>query len=102
MQIIKTLTDLIDEEICDAEKYAKLALEYKDSYSDLAKMFFTLSQEELKHMAMLHSADVEFVRMHETDTDPRTEGMKIAHQILHERAMEKEKGVRILLDMYRG
>ena len=102
MQIIKTLTDLIDEEICDAEKYAKLALEYREPYPDLAKMFFTLSQEELKHMATLHSADVELVRAHDGDTDPRAEGMKIAHQILHERATEKEKGVRILLDMYRG
>lgn len=102
MKIIKLLTDLIDEELCDAEKYAKLALEHKESDAEVAQMFFQLSQEELKHMATLHTADVNIVKKHMNDTDPRTEGMKIAHEILHERAMEKEKEVRILLDMYRG
>ena len=102
MKSIKLLTDLIDEEICDAEKYAKLALEYKESNADVAQVFFQLAQEELKHMATLHTTDVNIVKVHMNDSDPRTEGMKIAHEILHERAMEKEKGVRILLDMYRG
>lgn len=102
MKEIKLLTDLINEELCDAEKYAKLAVEYKDADPNLAQMFSQLSQEELKHMTTLHTADVNLVKAHSNDPDPRTEGMKIAHEILHEHAIEKEKGVRILLDMYRG
>lgn len=102
MRIIKTLACLIDEELGDAEKYAKLALEHKQDYPELAGAFFSLSLEELKHMEILHNHVAKLIDQHKTDTDPRTEGMRIAHQLLHERAIEKEKSVRILLDMYRG
>ena len=70
---------------------------YPQSLIDLSE----LSQDELKHMNMLHNTTVNMVRLHEADPDPRTEGMKLAYQILHERAMEKEKGVRIMHDMFR-
>ena len=100
MRIIKKLTELIDEELNDAEKYARLALSHQDDYPDVALMFHTLSGEELRHMNMLHDAVTRLIAKHKDDTDPRTEGMRIAHNILHEQAIEKEKGVRILLDMY--
>ena len=101
MRIIKKLTCLIDEELGDAEKYAKLALEYKDDHPTIAELFNSLSSEELKHMSYLHDAVVKLIAEHENDPDPRTEGMKLAHQLLHERAIEKEKEVRILRSMFR-
>lgn len=101
MRIIKKLTELIDEELCDAEKYAKLALENKEDFPELAEVFFGLSGEELKHMNLLHNQVVKLIALYENDPDPRTEGMKLAHKILHERAIEKEKSVRILQSMFR-
>jgi hypothetical protein len=62
---------------------------------------FSLSGEELKHMALLHNHVEKFIAQHKDDTDPRTEGMKLAHELLHEQAIEKEKSVKILQMMFR-
>lgn len=101
MIIIKKLSDLIDEELNDAEKYAKLALEYKEEMPKIADLFFNLSLEELRHMSNLHNAVVEVINQYKDDPDPRTEGMKIAYDAIHEHEIAKEKGVRILQAMYR-
>ena len=50
MRIIEKLSDMIDEEISDAMKYAKCANAYKDEDPSLADTFIRLSEEEMKHM----------------------------------------------------
>ena len=53
MKLIEKLSAMVDEEIEDAMKYAKCALEYKDECPALAKTFYELSGEEMHHMTML-------------------------------------------------
>ena len=101
MKIIKKLCELIDEELEDSEKYARLALKYKDEDTAMAEMFYSLSLDELKHMNTLHNAAVKTVNSIDAKDDPRTEGMKIAYDLLHEQAIEKTKGVQVLQSMYR-
>lgn len=55
MKLIEKLSAMVDEEIEDAMKYAKCALEYKDECPALAKTFYELSGEEMHHMTMLHA-----------------------------------------------
>ena len=101
MKEIKKLVGLIDEELHDSEKYAKLALEYKDGNKELASLFYSLSIEEHKHMTMLHNAVTKLIESIPPDADPRTEGMKIAYDLLHEKAIDKEKEVGVLQSLYR-
>ena len=101
MKEIKKLSELIDEELGDAEKYAKLALMYREDMPKVAEMFFALSVDETRHMNNLHSAVVDLINQHKDDPDPRTEGMKVAYDLIHQHEIEKEKGVRMLQSMYR-
>lgn len=101
MQIIKKISCMIDEEICDAEKYIKCALEYKDSASTIAEMFYSLSLDEIKHMDMLHKAVTRIISDVKESDDTRTEGMKIAYELLHEMAIDRVKEVRMLQSMFR-
>ena len=55
MKLIEKLSTMIDEEIEDAGKYAKCAVKYKDERPELAKTFYNLSTDELRHMALLHA-----------------------------------------------
>lgn len=103
MKIIKTLTDLIDEEIHDGKKYAKLALEHKDSDTALAEMFYNLSLEEMKHMNTLHNAvvkEINKIKVEKAD-NPKIDGMQTIYDLLHERSINKAKEVQILQNMYR-
>lgn len=48
MKIIECLNDKISEELSDSESYANLALKYKESDKETAKLFYDLSLEETK------------------------------------------------------
>lgn len=103
MKIIKKLCDLIDEEIHDGKKYAKLALKHKDDDTALAEMFYNLSLEEMKHMNTLHNAVVRVINKvkAENDGNPNIDGMQVIYDLLHERSINKAKEVQILQNMYR-
>ena len=102
MQIIKKLSSFIEEEIADARKYAKCALAHKDDDPALAQVFNALSLDEMKHMGMLHDAVTRLIsQMEDEDDDPRTEGMKIAYEFLHEKAIEEAAEVKVMQNMFR-
>ena len=100
MKTIRCLSFYIEDEIEDAEKYVRKALEYKDSERKLADLFFQLSTEEMKHMNLLHAEVVRIIEeFRKTHGDP-PEGMMVMYDILHERHIEDAKAVKILQNMY--
>ena len=54
MQIISKLSDMIEEELNDAEKYIQCAMKYKEERPNLASTFSRLSQDEMTHVGLLH------------------------------------------------
>nr|DAR03194.1 MAG TPA: NEUTROPHIL-ACTIVATING PROTEIN A, four-helix bundle, METAL TRANSPORT [Caudoviricetes sp.] len=102
MKLIEKLSAMVDEEIEDAKKYAKCALKYKDERPALAKTFFDLSGEEMRHMSMLH-AEVEAViqKYRQEHGEPPT-AMLAVYDYLHGKQIEKAKEVKDYQAMYRG
>lgn len=102
MKLIEKLSEMIDEEIEDAKKYAKCAVKYKDERPALAKTFYDLSGEEMRHMTMLHAEVEAVIQKYRQEKGEPPEGMKSLYNYLHEKQIEKAADVRRLQDMYRG
>ena len=102
MLIIKKLSKMIKEEICDAEKYAKCALNHKEDDKALAEMFYTLANEELRHMEMIHAQVTRLINDYRNKKGDPPEGMLAIYEYIHEEQIEAVAEVRNLLSMYKG
>jgi rubrerythrin len=100
MQIIKTLTKRIKEEIHDAEWYAKAALEAKAEHPTLAAVYHRLSEEEMTHAGMLHDEVVELIRKANAEKEVPPV-MRELWSWQHGEIVEEEAEVRRLIDMYK-
>ncbi len=88
MEIIKQLSEQIDDELDDAHKYIKKALKEKDKYPQVAETYFRLSNEEMSHVDMLHGVVVSIINeLRQTQEVPPA--MQAVYDYLHQRQIDK-------------
>lgn len=102
MKIIEELTEMIDEEVADAEKYAKCALAKKDNYPMLAQTFYTLANEELKHANMLHDEVVKIINDYKSKGNVVPDDMQAVYDYLHDKRIDKTNKVKLYIEQYKG
>ena len=101
MKIIEILSEKIEEEVCDAKSYIKLAIDYKEEYPELSRTLYNLSTQEMEHMNLLHNEVTEIIkRYRETKGDPPADMMAV-YEYLHKKQIEKATDVKIMQNMYK-
>lgn len=100
MRIIKKLSEYIEEELQDSEKYVLKAIECKIDYPEIANTFYMLSLEEIKHMQLLHEQVVKTIEEYRKTKGEPPEGMKAIYDFLHKKFINKTKEIKLLQDMY--
>ena len=61
MRIIKKMANQMKEEIAGAKEYAKLATHNKTDQPTLAKDYYDMENDELRHADMLHTEVVKLI-----------------------------------------
>ena len=101
MKIIKCLSEYIEEELHDADKYIKMALKTKPELPETAELFYQLSLEEMSHMTRLHNEVEKIILAYRREKGEPPAAMQAVYDYLHERMIEKAKEVKIAQSMFR-
>ena len=102
MKIIKELEELIEDEIHDIKKYAKMAADVKDEYPALAQTLFSISTQEETHQAALHSEVVKLIQEYRKTKGEPPATMMAVYEYIHNRHVEKMAEAKRYQDMYKA
>lgn len=101
MKEIQLLQDLIADEMEDSDKYIDLALENKESWPELAKVFYDLSIAESGHRDMLHTQGVRIIEKYRREHGEPPAAMLAVYDYLHKKEMSKASMIKSKQDMWR-
>lgn len=101
MVIIEKLSELIDDELEDAEGYIKCAIKH-DLDAELSEVFYSLSKQEMHHVDMLHGQVVRLIDEYKSKGNTVPEDMMRVYEYLHEKHVEKADRVKGLMNTYTG
>jgi len=101
MKIIKCISDYIDEELHDADKYINMAMKVKAEHPELAELFYQLSLEEMTHMNRLHNEAEKIITAYRRQNGEPPVAMQAVYDYVHEKMIEHAKEVKIAQGMFR-
>ena len=102
MKIIKCLSELIEGELIDADKYIELAMRWKQDEPDTADLFYELSIEEMGHMDKLHEEVVELIDEYRKEHGEPPKDMMVLYEYLHEKHIGTATQIKVKQAMYKA
>jgi rubrerythrin len=101
MRIIQILSERIEEELDDSFEYIEMAIQYKEEFPQIAKTFYELSVEEMRHMEMLHIEVAALIKKHREEHGDPPASMMAVYEFLHKKDIEKSAKIKLLQNHFR-
>jgi hypothetical protein len=102
MTLIKELAEMISDELDGAEEYAMYALKIKEEHPTLAKTFYDIATDEVRHVGLLHGEVVTLIEAYRREHGEPPASMTAVWNYLHEKHIAKTSEIKIMLSQYRG
>lgn len=101
MQLVKDIVEEIDDELCGAKKYVKMANKYKKEYPQIANMYYEMSLVEMTHVDKLHNAVVSLINDLKVKGVEIDSNMMAIYDYLHEKAIEKATKIKVMQEEFK-
>jgi citrate synthase len=102
MKLIKELEELIEDEVHDVKKYAKMAVELKADHPQLAQVLYTISAQEEGHQQMLHGEVVRIIEQYRREHGEPPAAMMAVYDYVHKKHIDKLADAKRYQEMYRN
>ena len=102
MVLIEKLSDQIEEELGDAEKYIRCAMKYKEDRPSLAQAYARLSNEEMNHVGVLHDQVVAIINDYRREHGEPPEKMQDRYNYIHQRHIDHANEIKIMQAVFKG
>lgn len=102
MKLIKELEELIEDEVHDVKKYAKMAVELKADHPQLAQVLYTISAQEEGHQQMLHGEVVRIIEQYRREHGEPPAAMMAVYEYVHKKHIDKLAEAKRYQEMYRN
>lgn len=102
MQLIEKLSDMIEEELEDAEKYIRCAMAHKEDHPALAQAFNRLSIEEMNHVSILHDQVSSLITEYRREHGEPPEKMQGIYEYLHKKHINRANEIKVLQALFKG
>ena len=101
MKKIEGFADNIEDELDDADKYARLALENKEDDRESAELYYKLSNEELGHADAIHKRIVSLIETYKKTGEEVPAEMLWRYEYLHKKYVAYCVSIKNMLAVYK-
>ena len=102
MKLIRDLEEMIEDEIHDIKKYAKMAVELKPQHPNLAQVLYNISVQEDAHQAALHKEVVKIIEDHRRMHGEPPAAMMAVYEYVHQKHIDALADARRYQDVYKS
>ena len=101
MKVIRCLSEKIQEELHDAEEYIDLAMSWKEEDEGTAEVFAGLSEEEMKHVGILHDRVSSLIKEYREENGDPPKVMLALYEYMHDQQLKDAMRIKVKQGMYR-
>ena len=101
MEIIKIISEQIENELDSSEKFIKMAVTNKQLFPEISQTFYNFSLEKLNNTKILHDQVIKIIKNYRaTEGDPPAPMMAI-YNYMHQRHINKANAIKNFQSMYK-